>query len=422
MNKLSCLVSAVILVLSVGFPVSLEEAQRLALEKNLNLSAERIEKKIKKQETLEKLGELFPTVNFEASFNIAKKQSFTFSLPGLPPQEFVFLEGSYPKFTLFVEQDLFNVPKFEGYRISKKAETLQDLKVRITKLKVLTGVRKAYVRALQAKALVEVKEKHLELVKTHLRNAQELFKEGLIAFKDVLEAKVKLYQVKEELSKARADYRKALLHLSYLVGTEVEDVQPVEMEGFEEDRKKLLEIMERNNPALQLARRKVEILKLQERLAKSLFLPTAGLELAYQRTEESELFPKDRYFVSFFLRWNAFSGLRRFRRIEIARLSLRRGLKELEDIREKLKLRLYSILEDIESTKARIKLAQRRIEEAKEHLKVAEEKFKEGLGTSTEVLEAQSYLITARRVYEISKLDLILNYFRLLEVLGKDEG
>ena len=422
MNKLSCLVSAVILVLSIGFPIPLEEAQRLALEKNLSLSTERIEKKIKKQETLEKLGELFPTVNLEASFNIAKKQSFTFSLPGLPPQEFVFLEGSYPKFTLFVEQDLFNVPKFEGYRISKKAETLQDLKVRITRLKVLTEVRKAYVRALQAKALVEVKEKHLELVKAHLKNAQELFREGLIAFKDVLEAKVKLYQVKEELSKARSDYRKALLHLSYLVGTQVKDVQPIELKSLKGDRKKLLEIMERNNPALQLAKRKVEVLKLQERLAKSLFLPTAGLEFAYQRTEESELFPKDRYFVSFFLRWNAFSGLRRFRRLEVARLSLRKGLKELEDLREKLRLRLYTILEEIESIKARIELAKKRIEEAEEHLRVAEEKFKEGLGTSTEVLEAQSYLITARRVYEISRLELTLSYFKLLEVLGKDEG
>jgi len=94
-------------------------------------------------------------------------------------------------------------------------------------LETLYKVREAYVNALKAKSAVEIYRKHLELVEVHLKNVEELYKQGVVAYKDILETKVKLFEVREKLASAEANYRKSLNYLSYLAGIKVEEVEDI---------------------------------------------------------------------------------------------------------------------------------------------------------------------------------------------------
>ena len=154
------------------------------------------------------------------------------------------------------------------------------------------------------------------------------------------------------------------------------------------------------------------------RVVRSYFYPQAVFEAVYQYTEESDLFPKNRYFLTFSLRWNLFSGLRRFRALEVSKISYLQEQERFRDMQRRLELDLISLLEDMKAVRLKLKLSEERLREAEEHLRIAKEKYRAGLGTNTEVLNAQSYYISAENQLKLSKYEYLEKIFKLYEVVG----
>ncbi len=414
-----------LILTSTLFPLSVEEAVQEALKNNLHLGAKRIEVDIKESERRESFGGLLPQINLEASYNIARKQSFTFSLPGpqqpgpapFQPQEFVFLKETFTKFTLQFSQDLFNLSAIRTYRISRLSERAQRLMYEEEENRLKYRVREAYIRALKGKAVLEVRRKQLRMAEQHLKDVKAMHEEGLVPLLDVFKTRVKVQEIKEKIATAEGGLSKALDYLSYLTGVEVRDLE--EIGDVEEvlSEESLVRRM-KNRPILRFVRMSLEMAKEGTELASSYFYPRAVLSAFYQRTEESDLFPKDRFMVTLALRWNLFSGMRRFAGLEKAKLLERKAGKELMDLERKLTLELRSTLEDIKTILKRIELARVRLRTAEEQLRVVESRFKEGLATSTEVLSAQSFLISAEKSLKMSEYDLILLKYKLREVVG----
>ncbi len=407
---------------TLSFGISLKEAQEMALERHGSIRIQKLELERARKERLERLGKFMPVINAELSFNLAKKQSFFLGLGSLPPQEFIFQKGSYPKFTLQLLQELVNLRTIREYNLFKEKERVQNLALRLERSRTLIKVREAYINALKAKALVETEEKHLELVSAHLSNVKELYKEGIVPLKDVLETKVKLHEVKERLSRAKAQYRKSLNYLSYLISHKVVNVEPVNPQGYlllvNRKREELLRAMEDKNPLLHLLRKNIKLSGMKRELALSAFYPVAVLEAYYQRTEESDFFPKNRYLISFTFRWNIFSGMRRFRALEISEIEKKKAIERYRDSLNQLRLRLENLLEEAHTLRERIDLARVQLEDARENLKMAQEKYRAGIGTNTDVLDAQTYLITAQNLLKVAEYELLLTEFKLREVTG----
>ena len=406
------------------FSISIEEAVESALKNNLQLGVKRLEVDIKESERRESFGNLLPQINLEASYNIAREQSFTFSLPTPPgpvpapePQEFVFLKETFTKFTLQAYQRIFDLSSIRQYGISRLAEKVQELIYEEEKNRLRYQVREAYIKALKAKAVLDMLKKQLSMAESHLRDVEAMYEEGLVPLIDVLRTRVRVHEIKEKIVNAEGGLSKALEYLSYLTGTEVRDVEEVDGQEDVPDEETLLSRM-RERPLLRFMRMNLELARKGRELAGSYFYPQAVLSAFYQRTEESDLFPKDRFMITFALRWNLFSGMRRFAGLEKARLLERKAGRELLDLERKLRLELRNTLEDVRTALKRIELARAQLETAREQLRVVENRFREGLATSTEVLSAQSFLVSAERALKMSKYDLILLNYKLREVAG----
>lgn len=406
------------------FSISIEEAVESALKNNLQLGVKRLEVDIKESERRESFGNLLPQINLEASYNIAREQSFTFSLPTPPgpvpapePQEFVFLKETFTKFTLQAYQRIFDLSSIRQYGISRLAEKVQELIYEEEKNRLRYQVREAYIKALKAKAVLDMLKKQLSMAESHLRDVEAMYEEGLVPLIDVLRTRVRVHEIKEKIVNAEGGLSKALEYLSYLTGTEVRDVEEVDGQEDVPDEKTLLSRM-KERPLLRFMRMNLELARKGRELAGSYFYPQAVLSAFYQRTEESDLFPKDRFMITFALRWNLFSGMRRFAGLEKARLLERKAGRELLDLERKLRLELRNTLEDVRTALKRIELARAQLETAREQLRVVENRFREGLATSTEVLSAQSFLVSAERALKMSKYDLILLNYKLREVAG----
>ncbi len=412
-----------LIIVSLTFALSLHEAERLALENFYGIRTKDLEVKEATTERREKFSAFLPVINLEASYNIAREQSFAFGAPPLiPPQEFVFLKDQFPKVTITFSQNLLNLPAFREYSLSKTKERASKLLLEEERIKTLYKVREAYINALKAKAVIQILEKQKERISAHLRDIKALYEEGMVTLKDVLQTQVRLHEVQEKIAQARGNYRKALDYLSYLTGTEVKEVEDMDPEGFtavEEDFE-ILKGKVKNRPLIRYLEAGLELAKGSEDLVRSYFYPSLVFEAFYQRTEESDLFPKDRFLISFALRWNLFSGLKRFRSLEKARIGKEKSIILKKDVEDKILLELRSVLEDIKTARERIRLAKKQVESAKEHLKIAKERYLQGIGTNTEVLDAQSELTSAEESLKMSLYDLVLYSFKLKEVVGDE--
>ncbi len=405
--------------LSLSFGISLKTAERKALENFEQLKIEMIELDKKHLEKLEHFGRFLPRADIEVSYTLSKKQSFAFNFPSFPPREFVFQRESYPKFTLQILQEIYNPSSIEEYEIKKITEKSYKYLVEEKKQQILYKVREAYVKALMAKAAVEIHEKNIQSIKAHLEDVKELYREGVVAYKDILETNVKLYEAREKLASAKADYKKALNYLSYLIGekvNEVEELTDYKEISYEEIEQTFSRVEKK--PLLLYLNQQITVAEKSIDLARSYFFPRLILSAFFQRTEESDLFPKDRYAVSLALHWNLFSGFRRFRSLEISRLIYRQAIERYKETRRRTLLELKTVLEDIKAVKVKIKLAEEQLKSAKEHLRIAKEKYKAGLGTNREILDAQSYLTTAERTLKMNRYELILKVFKLNKVVG----
>jgi outer membrane protein TolC len=414
----------ILLILSwVSFSMSLEEAQRKALERSAEIRLETLELLKKKEEVKRSFGSFLPRVDLDLSLNFSRRLSFTLpGLPPLPPREFTFQRDLFPRATLLFRQDILNLTSRRSYELLRILERSQAYRLKEKRLEVLHRVREAYIEALKLKAVLKVYRKQLKRVEAHLRNVRELYREGVVPFKDVLETRVRLNEVRESVVSARSAYSKALSYLSYLVGERVGEVEEVDLVSLPDlsslPAEELKRIALRSRPILLSLREAVRAREKGVDLARSYFYPTIVAEGFLQYTEESELFPRTRYLLSLALRWNVFSGLGRLRSLEIADLERLQDLERLRDLERRVALEVETTLEEIRTARARLELARVRLEEAREHLRIALEKYRAGLGTNAEVLDAESYLTEAEQRLRINTYDLMLKVFKLMRVVG----
>lgn len=400
------------LVFSLSFGISLQEAEELALKNFYDIKKKEEEVKKSQEEIYATLSELFPQVDLSYSFLFAKEQEVSVNTPFFSTG-FTLTDDNFYRLNFLITQNLVNLTTLNKLKVAKTQKELKIKELELAKNAVRYKVREAYVNALKLKATVEVLEKQVKRLEEHYRNVEFLYKEGYVAFKDLLETKVKLYEAKNNLLQARANYEKSLDVLSFFTGKEVKEIEEI----YEIPEVESIDLSD--SPKLKVLKTAIKLSQDYVSLASSLFYPVVDFSVLYQRTNESPSLPKDRYFISLNLKWNLFSGGRRLfelrkaqKDVEVARLEY---LKE----EELLKTTVKGILRDIKVLQEEIETAKLRVKEAEEHYRLAVEKYKNGLGNNAEVLDAEAYLTSAEQELKVKTYDLILAKFKLLEVVGR---
>ena len=398
--------------LSFLFGITLQEAENLALKNFFDIKKAKKEIDKSRMEVYKAFGEFLPKINLSYSYFFAKKQDLTITTP-LFSTDFTFVNDNFYRINLLITQDILNPLALAKIRIARAQKELNQIELKVVENHLRFEVRKAYINALKLKAIIKVLEKQVKRLEEHYKNVKALYDEGYVALKDLLETKVRLYEVKNKLSQAEANYRKSLDFLSFLVRRGITDVEEPQDFPLPRSRNFL------QNPELKALKKAIELSQLHINAVTASFYPLVDFTILYQRTNDAPFLPKDRYYVSLNLKWNIFNGgkkgfeLRKaYRDVEIARLEY---LKK----KELLKTKLKGILRDIKTLQEEIKTAELRLREALEHYRLAVEKYKNGLGTNAEVLDAEAYLTSAEQELRIKKYELLLAKFRLLQVLGK---
>ena len=362
-----------------------------------------------------------PTLKFSYSYtDLSQVPSYTMGIPGvpIPPTSFSLFNRKFYK-----KEFSLSFPLFTGGRVEKAAKALSEKEkalkeyLKEVKREVLKEVKEDYYNLLKAKALVETAESSLKAAKEHYRVVKAFYDQEIVPRRDLLEAEVKVSQAEEEVEKAKGAYRVALEKLRIDSGDfnfKPKGELPQKIKEFKGSLKELIKEAYINRGIIKEAERLLRATKEEIGLVKAQFMPQGFVKLSYQQTDQ---YPLNGNFASksasFGIEVPIFNGGRRFCRLLQAERMKAKAKAQLEELKRQVRLQVVSAYTRLKTARKRIEVAKKRVEEAKELLRDSKERYKEHVGTSTEVVDAITYLTQARS----SLIKAIADYYTALSEL-----
>ena len=270
----------------------------------------------------------------------------------------------------------------------------------------------AYFDLLETEKMELVGEREVERLISHLTMARSLYKEGVITKNDLLQAEVRLSDAQQRLlttTNMRAVNASRINNiLSLPLKNAVRVADAAGGPHYEADIDKAWEIAEKQRIELKTIDRELKINELEKAARKSEYFPQIIAEGGYNYTENRYLVHDDNWTLMLGLNLNIFNG--GSTKAEVAKIDYQR--EQISEQRQKLvediKLDVEKSWLDVKNATERIKVTGDAVKQGEENLKINKERYREGVGTSTDVLDAITLLTTAetnayRAEYELRR-------------------
>ena len=405
---------------------TLERAWATALAVDQRLEAKRWSVSSSEASLRSARAQRWPTVAMESSYAVrSDEQAFQFDFPGIPLPTNTFPYAQDESFALRTQVDL---PLYTSGRIRHGIaaaaanvvaaewaveDSVNDLKLRVAE---------EYMAVLRAQRHLEVAQCSVKSLEAHARDAEMLFKHDQVPRNDLLAAQVavanarqRAIQAHNQLDACRAAYNRRLgRSLTLPVRLAELPVQPVD-----DDIDSLTARALRTRPALAQLVSHVHALQHQADSLLAKNHPQVKLRGEYAFEENRFRTPEGIASVGVGVWWNVFDGGRN--RHEAAAL-LRRaeGLRRLQaDLESMIALEVRRAWLDIQETRCRLAVTREATERAEENLRVARRRYATGMGTSTEVLDAETLRTEAYRNHYQATYDAVLAVLRLQHATGE---
>jgi len=399
-----------------SFGISLQQAINEALKHNTDVIYQKLNTKIALEKKKEAFGSFLPVVGLNANTNVGNQLAI--------PEgntNFIFQNGHFSQWNIDLKQNLFDMPSFYNYKLSKDDIKAQKYLLTSVKTDIKIDVIDTYINALVRKHIIDVDKKEVKDYERHLYNVEKMYEQGLVAFKDILQTKVKLNQAKQKLTEDEGEYKVYLQKLSNLVNKPVKNLKEINYVSNplgKYDLNQLIGIALQNRVILKYGKTIIKKAKDYEALTRSEYFPKAYVEARYGYSDQIPGLPYYQNLVSANLSWVMFSGLQRFHRLHQAFLGYKQAKTNYRKLENDIKLQVTSTYEQLKTAEKDIALANSELKDAKEHYKIASEKYKVGLGTNTDVIDAEDYLTQARTDVVKSRYYYVLSVYKLIEVVA----
>ncbi|MCI0486590.1 MAG: TolC family protein [Blastocatellia bacterium] len=402
---------------------TLEDAWNIALKVDRSLRAARRTTESARQILLAARGARLPLLTTESGYIILNNPLITTldvpngQLPIPLPNQIPFSEDNF-----FASTTQVMVPLYTGGRINRGIEAARssldaarenEERAR-SDLKMM--VAEAYVAVLRAARIVEVAESHAAGLAAHAADAANLFEQGVVAKNDLLAAQVALadarqltIQAKNGLDIARAAYNR-LLGRPLTQTVELADLQVTE------DREEIDALTAKalaQRPELKGIAQQSQALSHQAASERAATRPQVFVSGAYTFLQNRFLVHQNVWSVSVGVRWNIFDGGVARRKAESISQEAQALLDVRADLETNIALQVRQAWLETRETRERIKVASEALLQSQENLKVAKDRYASGVGTNSEVLDAEtlrarSYSNYASAVYDAALAGLLL--------------
>jgi len=390
--------------------ISIDEAIRLAMEKNIPYSISRQEVNLAKFKVMQNSAFL-PEISLQGTRYLDEKL-MTFEMPAMfPGMEPIKGELDFTKnyeFTFQVTQPVFTGGKiWFNFRNAKLDLSIAREKERNSREDTILNVKRIFYTLQILTELKQVQKEALDLAEANHANIKQRYELGMASQYDLLRSEMAVSAVKPELTRAENFCLTTASTLKMMIGiSEKAEIVP---KGELTDRALDIDQLDLIEDAL---KKRSEVLQLDMELAKmgnllkmswAQFIPDIMLVARY--SYRSDLFQlgshkwEDYYTIALGINFTIFSGLKREGQIgqaKVAKRILELSRKQLSDATV---LDVQSHIRTIRQEYENILLGKKNLETAKEGVRIADISYKEGLISLLELNASNSELTRAQVGY-----------------------
>lgn len=405
--------------------LTIDEAVSYALENNVNVKKAKIDQTIAQQKVKETVGIGLPQVNGQVRYLNGENQvqlvdvsnfNNTFPKGTIVPLNF----GLPHNFNagLSVTQLLFNGSYIVGLESAKTYKETASLIKEKTDVSIKEAVMMMYAGILATEENIKTLEENKKVLEKNLNDTKQVYKTGLTELQSVEQLEYSYKNLSTVIDNLKRTKDKLNVGLKYLIGYPLEE-KLVLSSSFDEVLDKNKQLIARdsfdfsNHVDLKLKQNQVRINQLLLKLEKSKALPSlaAFFNPSYvSGGYDFKPFSSDWFYSSNFgiqIDIPVFSGLQRHWKTEQAKLNLVKAQLDKEDAEKQLQSEYYQKATDYENALASYNTAEDLVKLSSEIYRKQNVKFKEGLGTSFELSQAENQLYEAQTKYYQAAIELI---------------
>ena len=402
---------------------TIEDAWKAAIGSDNRLQASRKNTESLKQTLEARQSERLPSLFLDSAYTVLNEPpSAVVNLPNTPTTSFPTAEDKSLSY-----KAIASLPVFTSGRISQSIDAASSgLNAAIqdemkTKLDLKMNVAESYVAVLRTTRWVEVAESNVSSLSSHVKDVTNFYDQGVITKNDLLAAQVSLADARQRLTQSQNNLNIAQASYNRLLGRHLDSevtIDDISALPLAPDIAKLTSQALMKRPELLSLSEQAESFRHQAGSVRASSWPQLALAGGYSYQQNKYQVYEDLWSATVELRWDLFDG-GISRHNANALLQKSDALKNLhDDAASAIALQVRQASLDVDETQKRIVVTKDATTQADENLRVTRDRYREGVGTNTEVLDAETLRVRSYTNYYNAMYDAVIAKFRLRYATG----
>ncbi|MEP0823128.1 MAG: TolC family protein [Ignavibacterium sp.] len=297
---------------------------------------------------------------------------------------------------------------------------------------LIVNVTTAYWSAYRATRLEEVLRQSVEQVSAHLRDVQNYERQGLATTAEVLKVETQLSDIRVKLIQAQGALKIAQMTLNSLMGRALETPvapsdDPVALgeAGLPGSLEEAVRIARERRPEIRASRERRAMQEALVTASAGGWYPSVVLaaNFDYARPNPRVIPPEDRWHrtwdVGVQVQWNIWDWFATESQTEQARAQLSQAEAVLAQVTDAVALEAAQSFFSLKEARERIDASRLGARQAQESYRITNEKFRQGLATSSDLLDAEVALLQARMTEANALAEYAVQQQRFRKGLGE---
>ena len=382
--------------------ITVDEAVQEALQKNPVMRESQAGIEAAKASKQSALADMLPEASFHYGYTYLREKPTQFEIQAASQDQYSWdVTVIQPLFTGFALKS-----KFDQTGLNIDAQKFEKEQ---TRLDLIRQVKAACYNLLLTQKLLAVRDEEVKTLTAHRRDAELMYNQGLVRMNDVLKAEVSLANAKQERELAKAQVQKSRLSLNRLLqrplGNDVQIDEPTPQTTLYFDSEELAQTALLKRPLIKLLDNSLKQLGLSDKLTRSAYYPTISLFGRYEQNGDEWTATENDY-SNYFNTSVGITAEWKFWRSGKTGAEVRRVKKEIEALSARIDLFKDQVVEEVnnavldcEVAHNNIDTASKSLAQAEENWRITQKQYKHQIATSTDVLDARTYLSGADTNY-----------------------
>ncbi|MGL2963137.1 TolC family protein [Flavobacterium sp. RSB2_4_14] len=304
-----------------------------------------------------------------------------------------------------IQQPLINVDGIYGRQAAKTKMEAYQLQTERTKEYLVLEVTKAYMQLQLTYKAVKVLEKAQTTANANLKMVENYFKQGLLQKTDVLNVKVRVGEINNQLQYAKSNVQNTSDYLAFLLNEDskgktykpAEELEnAIEIEAINTQ-------LSENRKDIQAMNKSSEAYEKMMQMSKMNFLPRLNAFGSYELYDSTFLGTAAKgYLVGAQLSWNVFDGYKSIGKYDKAKADFQKAEVETEQYIKQSQMELNKTNRQLKDAENKVNLSQLAFEQSQEAFRIRQNRFAQGLEKTTDLLLSETQVIQKELEYSQS--------------------